>query len=287
MSHHSILSLCLAIIACLFVIGSSSCVHETATKDCGGNTIPANWPCEAQVTACGETIYGPPFSVDTISCLYITACGETIVGEPVDTIDCSTQALCAPDTLYYERDIAPIINANCASCHTAAANLKGIVLTSYAEIINSAIIAPGDPENSILYEVITETGQRMMPPSSEPPLTNHEITMLREWIRQGGDNKSCDLEGCDTTAVSYANTIIPILNRECISCHTTGGSPGGGVVLDSYAGVVASVEDGTFFGSLLDWEGYVFMPKSNPRTPLPNCEIIQIKTWITNGYPEN
>lgn len=285
MSPYFRLTFPLLIILILFLASISSCVHETPTKDCGGNEIPDNWPCLTRITACGETLYGPEFTTDTIACLYITACGETIVGEPVDTLPCDIG--CAPDTLYYEQDIVPILkNNDCIACHTAANDFRGVILTSYEQLINSNILIDGDPDNSELIEVVLLTDPQLrMPPPPDPVMPDLDIVILKEWIRQGAKNLACDLENCDTTSLSYTADIVPMLQASCISCHTAGDTPGGGVILNTYDGVASSSADGSLLGSVAHWTGYSKMPKN--ADPLPDCDIIQLKKWITNGYKNN
>ncbi|MEM7370957.1 MAG: c-type cytochrome domain-containing protein [Bacteroidota bacterium] len=278
-------SIPVVLVVLLFLGSMSSCVHQAPTKDCGGSEIPDNWPCLTRITACGETIYGPPFSTDTTDCLYITSCGETIIGEPVDTMACDVG--CAPDTLYYEQDIVPILESNdCLACHTVANDFRGVILTSYEHLIQSNILIEGDPDNSELIEVVITTNTQLrMPPPPDPVMPDHDIAVLKEWIRQGAKNLACDLQNCDTISLSYATDIVPILQADCISCHTSGDNPGGEVILNTYAGVAEVAQDGSLLGSVAHWTGFSKMPRN--ADPLPDCDIIQLKRWIANGYKDN
>jgi mono/diheme cytochrome c family protein len=275
-------------IAGLYLLSLNACVHETPTKLCGSGEVPEGWVCDTVVTACGEVLYGPPFSTDTIPCLYITACGETIVGDiaQVDTIDCSNT--CSPDTLYYEQDIRLLFERHkCIACHEAN-HPSGIAMETFDQVIASNIVVPGDPDNSILMESITTTdqGRLMPPPQFYDKMSPQDIEMVRQWILQGAQQVACEIgTSCDTTAVSYAGVVLPILEANCISCHTAGNSPGGGVVLDTYGGVRDAARSGRLLGSVLRWDDFAAMPKNEP--PLDDCELLQIKQWINTGFLQN
>lgn len=94
---------------------------------------------------------------------------------------------------------------------------------------------------------------------------------------------------CDTTAVmSYQTHIQPILSNSCGStnaCHNTQGA-GGGVILETYTGVKAAVNNGKLLSSIL-WDGNAQqMPKSSP-SQLNDCSITKIQKWIDTGAQNN
>jgi hypothetical protein len=91
--------------------------------------------------------------------------------------------------LDFNRDIQPILSANCFPCHgfdpaTRAADLR---LDTAAGAHEMAIV-PGQPDESPLMQRITsdlESGLRMPPPESNLSLTTQQIESLRRWIQQG------------------------------------------------------------------------------------------------------
>jgi hypothetical protein len=86
---------------------------------------------------------------------------------------------------------------------------------------------------------------------------------------------------CDTSAVTFLNTIQPILDNNCVFCHS-GPDAHNGVHLDSYAGVKAVVDNGLLYNVL---NGVPFqMP---PTGRLDNCTIFEIKNWIDKGSLNN
>jgi hypothetical protein len=102
---------------------------------------------------------------------------------------------CHPDTVYFERDLLPVLRSSCAKsgCHDAGTAVDGVILESYAQVMATADVRPGNPDGSDLYEVLIEDDpDKRMPPSALPPLTNDQIAMVRKWILQGAQNLFCD-----------------------------------------------------------------------------------------------
>ena len=87
---------------------------------------------------------------------------------------------------------------------------------------------------------------------------------------------------CDTTNVTYTNTIQPIMSQSCTGCHGSS-SPSGGIDLTTYSLVRASAEDGSLYGSMSFQSGYSPMPKNGNKSP--DCTLNKIQAWINQGYP--
>lgn len=193
---------------------------------------------------------------------------------------------CDPDTVYFENDIYPLIVSSCATteCHDATTAQDDIILVDYASIIEHGDIEPGEPDESKLYRKITDDDpEDRMPPPPNNPLNAEQIQKIRTWILQGALNNSCDAE-CDTTNVSFTNHIWPLVENNCLGCHS-GGNPGGGIYLNNYASIVAAVESGKLWGAVNHLQGYSPMPKNANK--LSDCNISQIRIWIEDGTPEN
>jgi mono/diheme cytochrome c family protein len=88
---------------------------------------------------------------------------------------------------------------------------------------------------------------------------------------------------CDTTHVTYSQTVSSILSNNCLTCHTSA-NPLGNVNLDSYAAVKVYVTNGKLIPSI-DHTGPYPMPKGGSM--LPSCSIAQIKQWVIDGAPNN
>jgi len=87
---------------------------------------------------------------------------------------------------------------------------------------------------------------------------------------------------CDTTNVTYTNTIKPIMDQSCAGCHGSS-SPSGGIDLTTYSSVRTSAEDGSLYGTMSFQTGYSPMPKNGSK--LNDCTLNKIQAWINKGYP--
>ena len=94
----------------------------------------------------------------------------------------------------YGRDIRPILSDRCFLCHgpDRATRKAGLRLDSFesatADLGGYAAIVPGDPDGSLLMELIAHADpEERMPPveSSKRSLSADQIDMVRRWIEQG------------------------------------------------------------------------------------------------------
>ncbi len=197
---------------------------------------------------------------------------------------------CDPDVVYFELDVLPILRSNCAfsGCHDAASAQDGVNLTTYASVVNSADVEPYDLDGSDLYEVITDNDpDDRMPPVPNSRLTADQINIISRWIMQGATNETCDPDagGCDTEQVSYAAQIAPVLNTNCLGCHNNS-APSAGISVEGHDNVAALAQSGLLLG-VVSWSaGYTPMPYG-AASPLPECTVSQIQSWIEAGAPNN
>jgi hypothetical protein len=215
-------------------------------------------------------------------------------GNPTDTTQTDTTIVfhpCDPDTVYFERDLLPIFVSNCAksNCHDAASAQDGVILDNYANIFRTGYIRPGRPDNSDLYEVITDDDpDKVMPPPPNTPLSSAEIAMIRKWIEQGAQDLSCGdstiITGCQTADMSFSQDVQPILNTYCRGCHNSSG-PSGGIDLSSHAGTLGPASSGQLYGAIAHQAGFAAMPQGGSK--LSSCQIDKIKAWVDQGKKDN
>ncbi len=189
-------------------------------------------------------------------------------------------AICDPDTVYFVSEILPLINSNCATsgCHDAQTAEHGVVLTDYVNIYNTGEIKAGDPVESELYEVLSESGDDRMPPSPQAAFTNEQKELVRKWISQGAKNNSCE-DGCDLTSVGFAADIMPIITTNCLGCHS-GPTPNGNTLLTNYTEVAAVANSGRLLEVIT---GHNNAPQMPPSGSLNDCNIDKISLWIQAG----
>ena len=220
-------------------------------------------------------------------------------GDPSDQPTGGTDE-CDPDSIYFEKDVLPLLTTYCVSgCHDEATANEGVVLSSYARIMSTAEVKAGNLGGSELYEVITETDpDKRMPPPPAAALTAENVDIIRKWIIQGALNNTCNYDtlvqdtlptdttdtnnaGCNPVNVSFANDVTPIFSSYgCIGCHT-----GGSVVLSTYAGTKIVADNGKLVGAINHSAGFQAMPQGGSK--MDSCDIKKIETWITEGTPNN
>jgi hypothetical protein len=93
----------------------------------------------------------------------------------------------------FSRDIQPILQKKCQGCHQPASTMSGLDLTTFDGFSKGGKRGPAfvteRPEESIVVRYLTAALQPRMP-LGEPALPDSEITLLREWIRDGAKNDS-------------------------------------------------------------------------------------------------
>ncbi|MBI1305160.1 MAG: hypothetical protein GC181_00945 [Bacteroidetes bacterium] len=92
---------------------------------------------------------------------------------------------------------------------------------------------------------------------------------------------------CDTTNVKLSDQVSTTFKTYCLSCHSTAaaGPSGGGIILDTYEGVKAQVDNGRLHLSINQLPGASSMPKGANK--IPDCDIAKIEAWINAGALDN
>ena len=203
---------------------------------------------------------------------------------PPITQDPGTQNLCAEGIISFQYEVLPLMISGCAytGCHDAASAEDGVVLDSYENVMKE--VTPGDPNDSELYESITETEpDEIMPPRPHEPMSLQQIALVRNWILQGADNTDCGTV-CDSSKATFTEDVFPVLKDYCIGCHNINFAEGG-VALDTYQKIILYVNDGSLLGSVRHEPAFAVMPPVGSQ--LSDCRIAQIEKWIGQGAPEN
>jgi hypothetical protein len=90
---------------------------------------------------------------------------------------------------------------------------------------------------------------------------------------------------CDTSSVTFAGSITPLLNSYgCTNCHS-GTNPPGNITLTSYNGVKAKINDGRLWGAINHLPGFRPMPEGGNK--MNNCDINKFRAWINRGALNN
>jgi uncharacterized membrane protein len=87
----------------------------------------------------------------------------------------------------YYRDIEPILTASCVSCHHAAMPDGGLRVDAPESLLQGGAsgpaVVPGKAQDSLLYQRLTDTTAKRMPPVGA--LTEDQLELIRAWINLG------------------------------------------------------------------------------------------------------
>ncbi len=174
-------------------------------------------------------------------------------------------------------DIAPLILAKCAVCHSTA-DMTGLAMDTYSHLMEGGkdgpVILPGDSANSILYTLQAAGGH----PGTFTP---DELAIVQAWIDAGAVETNQPASG-----PVWDGTIAPLLQEKCSTCH--GPAEMGGLNLSTYAD---ALKGGTAGSVILpgDSTNSILVAKQeaggHPGQLTPD-EIALVKAWIDSGALE-
>jgi hypothetical protein len=93
----------------------------------------------------------------------------------------------AEQVSFFEKEVLPILKANCFKCHGNGKARGGLSLASRAGVLKGGDLGPAvsltQPEESVLLKAIRYQGGLEMPPSGR--LKPAEVATLTRWVREG------------------------------------------------------------------------------------------------------
>lgn len=100
----------------------------------------------------------------------------------------SSTSFCA-ERVDFRRDVAPILERHCLSCHNDRDRRGGLSLQSGASAAKGGesgrVVVPGEPESSYLLDVVIPSDGAAEMPKDESPLEADEVDTIRRWIAGG------------------------------------------------------------------------------------------------------
>jgi mono/diheme cytochrome c family protein len=221
----------------------------------------------------------------------------------------------------FEREVRPILETACVSCHGPAKQKGGLRLDTREALLKGggagAAIVPGKSADSELVKMVARLDEdAAMPPEKKDALTAAQVGILRAWIDAGAPYpKDARLSAPAVTAsaakplstgkipaavarkVDFLRDVRPIFETRCAECHGPAKQEGG-LRLDHKETLFSAGELGPrlvpgkgaesllvhFVAGLRD-EGR--MPKKGP--PLTDEQIGILRAWIDQGadFPES
>lgn len=214
----------------------------------------------------------------------------------------------------FERDIAPIFQKNCISCHGSEKPQGGLRLDNEAAAVKGGdsgkAIIPGKSEKSPLVMRLLGVGEDARMPMGAGPLPANQIALIRAWIDQGSFADAKNEPGSRANQSPAANSIVPlasahqpipeegvfssdvrpILAARCSACHGSEVQQNG-LRLDSLAAILKGSANGSVVVAGDSEKSPLVrrilgldrpqMPYGSP--PLSAKEIEVIRKWIDEG----
>ena len=119
----------------------------------------------------------------------------------------------------FEKDILPILKANCLVCHSGSGAQGGLDVSNLSSLLKGGksgkSIQPGSSEKSLVLEKVASGA---MPPG-EKKLSKAEVELLRQWVDHGA---AAELGGLSATLKPQSvteNDVLPIFQTRCVLCH--------------------------------------------------------------------
>jgi hypothetical protein len=93
-----------------------------------------------------------------------------------------------PEVVSYSKDIQPLWDQDCISCHKAGATAPDLTsANSYAALTtNSKYVVAGNASASLVYKLMTGTASPLMPPAGK--ISDSKLAILEKWINAGALN---------------------------------------------------------------------------------------------------
>ena len=108
-------------------------------------------------------------------------------------------ALNRKDALSYNKDIEPILNNKCSSCHNNLKTEGKLDMSTYESLIKGgkrgSPIIPANAAASLLIKLSGRTMKPFMPPRHEEPLSPEEFALIKLWIDQGARRRPARTSG--------------------------------------------------------------------------------------------
>jgi formate dehydrogenase gamma subunit len=211
---------------------------------------------------------------------------STTAGPSTTTTVPGTTTTTGGEVVSWDGVVAGFFDPTCTGCHGSGNQTSGLDLSSYDTAVTGgnrgAGIVPGDPEGSVVYQVMSS--------GSHPALLpDDQLEVFRAWIAAGAPETDEDA-GTTTTVPSAGPSwdveIAALFDPTCTGCHgasnqtsgldlssydsaLTGGSRGPGIVPgDPEASVIVQMMGG-----------------SHPAQLSPE-DLDLLITWIEAGAPE-
>lgn len=82
--------------------------------------------------------------------------------------------------------VKEFLRKRCFECHGGSKTQGGVKVLDHALLVGERqVVIPREPDNSLLYQVLTASDESSMPPAGQPRPATEEIDIVRRWIVAG------------------------------------------------------------------------------------------------------
>ncbi|GAB4574630.1 MAG: hypothetical protein Kow0077_22170 [Anaerolineae bacterium] len=176
--------------------------------------------------------------------------------------------------------LQPVLVEACGECHSGEDAPAGLDVSTYDTLMaggeDGPVITPGDPEASLIVEVLNE--------GHFARLTDDQMQLLVDWITAGAPES--DTVPVATSPLSYAS-LQPVLVDTCGRCHSGEDAPAG-LDVSTYETLMAGGEDGPVI-TPGDPEASLIVEVLNEGhlARLDDDQMQLLMDWIAAGAPES
>jgi mono/diheme cytochrome c family protein len=210
-------------------------------------------------------------------------------------VDVSKIPPASKEKVDFVRDIYPIFDEACISCH-GPEKQKGkyrmdTKAGAFKEGDDGPFIIPGNSAKSpIIHMMAGLIEEMLMPPPDAEPLKPEQIGLIRAWIDQGAQWPDGPIPKVDKK-IDFVKDIKPIFERACYECHGPTKQEGGFRIDVKEAALKGGETYGTTIkaGDSAKSPFLIIVAGKDPDLPqpekhkLPDKEIALIKKWIDQG----
>ncbi|CAN5190446.1 hypothetical protein BH23VER1_BH23VER1_17410 [soil metagenome] len=211
----------------------------------------------------------------------------------------------APSPVDFTQHVKPVLESACVTCHHPEKD-EGSVMMHTREAALASIsdndapcLVPGKPDDSGMFWTTTlPPDDSLIMPPKDPPLDKSQTDRIKAWIEAGAEwPDGVVLE--PVRRIYFEETIQPIMESNCVSCHK-GDKPEGGWNIETREAAFTTGDNAPsiipfdaensamYFLCALDPDDDDLMPPTKNDGPLPSEQIEFIRLWIAQGaiWPE-
>lgn len=130
------------------------------------------------------------------------------------------------DGVHFYREVLPILEQNCFSCHQGGKAKGDLSLDSLAAVLKGGesdgpAVTPGHPDRSSLIARVTSDDEDFIMPPKGSPLTKEQVAVLERWIREGAHWPELDVDRIEITGLTDDLTFLRRVTLDTVGVAPT------------------------------------------------------------------